>query len=144
MIPAKFEYHAPSTLRQAVMTLRSYGGEARVLAGGMSLVPMMKLRLANLEAVVDLGRIEGLAGIDHTAGGGLVIGPMTTHYQIESSDVVQRVAPVLAEAASRVGDVHDRRLCRARGPGCRFGGCCLGFRGDIQHRRRPTKANRTR
>ena len=52
MIPAKFEYHAPSTLRQAVMTLRSYGGEARVLAGGMSLVPMMKLRLANLEAVV--------------------------------------------------------------------------------------------
>jgi carbon-monoxide dehydrogenase medium subunit len=108
MIPARFEYHAPSTLRQAVTIVRSYGGEARVLAGGMSLVPMMKLRLANLAAVVDLGRIEGLAGIEHIAGGGLVIGPMTTHYQIESSDVVQRVAPVLAEAASRVGDVQVR------------------------------------
>jgi aerobic carbon-monoxide dehydrogenase medium subunit len=108
MIPAKFEYHAPTTLRQAVTTLRKYDGEARVLAGGMSLVPMMKLRLANLAAVVDLGRIQGLAGVEHAADGSLVIGPMTTHYQIESSDVVQRVAPILAEAASRVGDVQVR------------------------------------
>jgi carbon-monoxide dehydrogenase medium subunit len=69
---------------------------------------MMKLRLANLAAVVDLGRIEGLAGIEHSADGSLVIGPMTTHYQIESSDVVQHVAPILAEAASKVGDVQVR------------------------------------
>lgn len=108
MIPAKFEYHAPTTLRQAVTTLRKYDGEARVLAGGMSLVPMMKLRLANLAAVVDLRRIENLAGVEYAADGSLVIGPMTTHHQIESSDAVQRVAPILAEAASRVGDVQVR------------------------------------
>lgn len=107
MIPAAFEYHAPKTLRQAVATLRQYDGEARVLAGGMSLVPMMKLRLANLAAVVDLSRIEGLAFIDETADG-LVIGPMTTHYGVESSDVVRRVAPILAETAALVGDVQVR------------------------------------
>jgi aerobic carbon-monoxide dehydrogenase medium subunit len=107
MIPAAFEYHAPKTLRQAVSTLRKYDGDARVLAGGMSLVPMMKLRLANLAAVVDLSRIEGLAYIEE-ADGGLAIGPMTTHYAVESSDVVARVAPLLAETAAVVGDVQVR------------------------------------
>jgi carbon-monoxide dehydrogenase medium subunit len=107
MIPAAFEYHAPKTLRQAVSTLRKYDGEARVLAGGMSLVPMMKLRLANLAAVVDLGRIDGISGIDETAGG-LAIGPMTTHYAIESSEAVQRLAPILAETAALIGDVQVR------------------------------------
>lgn len=107
MIPAAFEYHAPKTLRQAISTLRKYDGEARVLAGGMSLVPMMKLRLANLAAVVDLGRIKGLSFIQEV-NGGLSIGPMTTHYDIESSEVVQRISPILAEAAALVGDVQVR------------------------------------
>ena len=71
MIPAAFEYHAPKTLRQAVATLRHYDGEARVLAGGMSLVPMMKLRLANLAAVVDRGDEPGDAGpVGHLEGVG--------------------------------------------------------------------------
>lgn len=107
MIPAAFEYHAPKTLRQAVATLRKYDGDARMLAGGMSLVPMMKLRLANLAAVVDLGRIANLANIDETADG-LAIGPMVTHYAVESSDAVARVAPLLADVAAHVGDVQVR------------------------------------
>jgi carbon-monoxide dehydrogenase medium subunit len=107
MIPAAFEYHAPKTLRQAISTLRKYDGEARVLAGGMSLVPMMKLRLANLAAVVDLGKIDGLAFIDETPDG-LAIGPTTTHFEVESSDVVRRLAPILAETAALVGDVQVR------------------------------------
>ncbi len=107
MIPAAFEYHAPTSLRHAITLLHRYDGEARVLAGGMSLIPMMKLRLANLDAVVDLGRIEALSFIDETDDG-LTIGAMTTHYAIESSEAVKRRAPLLAETATMVGDVQIR------------------------------------
>ena len=107
MIPAAFDYHAPRTLQEAIATLQRYDGDARVLAGGMSLVPMMKLRLANPAAVVDLGRVEGLAYV-HESDHGLAIGPMATHYAIESSDAVKRLAPLLAEAASTVGDLQVR------------------------------------
>ena len=106
-VPAAFEYHAPRSLRQAIATLKRYDGDARVLAGGMSLVPMMKLRLANLAAVVDIGRIEGLSYIGETEKN-LAIGPMATHHSIESSDVVNRRAPLLAEVASTIGDVQVR------------------------------------
>lgn len=107
MIPAAFEYHAPKTLRQAVSILKNYDGEARVLAGGMSLIPMMKLRLANLAAIVDLGRIEGLSSIEESSEG-LTIGAMTTHYSIESSGAVRLRAPILAETAALIGDVQVR------------------------------------
>jgi carbon-monoxide dehydrogenase medium subunit len=107
MIPAAFEYHAPRSLRQAIALLRRCDGDARVLAGGMSLIPMMKLRLANLDAVVDLGRIQGLSYIDETDDG-LVLGPMTTHYAVETSDAIKRRAPLLAETATVVGDVQVR------------------------------------
>ena len=107
MIPAAFAYHAPKTLRQAVRTLHSYEGDARVLAGGMSLIPMMKLRLANLGAVVDLGRIDGLAFVE-PAETDLAIGPMTTHYTLETSTLVRERAPLLADAAAMVGDVQVR------------------------------------
>jgi carbon-monoxide dehydrogenase medium subunit len=107
LIPAAFEYHAPKTLRQAISTLRKYDGDARVLAGGMSLVPMMKLRLANLGAVVDLGRIDGLAYVEPTDAG-LAIGAMTTHYALETSTLVRERAPLLADAAALVADVQVR------------------------------------
>ena len=107
MIPAAFDYHAPKTLRQAVNTLRKYDGDARVLAGGMSLIPMMKLRLANLGAVVDLAGIDGLAFVEPTDKG-LALGPMTTHYTLETSALVRERAPLLADAAALVGDVQVR------------------------------------
>ena len=107
MIPAAFEYHAATSLQQAVKLLRRYDGEARVLAGGMSLIPMMKLRLANLSAVIDLERIKGLSFINETADA-LTIGPMTTHYMLESSNVVRGRVPLLTETASAVGDLQVR------------------------------------
>jgi carbon-monoxide dehydrogenase medium subunit len=107
MIPAAFEYHAPSTLREALAILRKHPGEARVLAGGHSLLPMMKLRLAQPAHVVDLGRIRGLVYI-RERDGGLSIGPMTTCHTLESSGLVRERAPVLAEAAAQVADLQVR------------------------------------
>lgn len=107
MIPAAFEYHAPATLRQAVSLLREYAGEARVLAGGQSLVPMMKLRLANPTGIVDLRHVDGLTGIEATADG-LAIGAMTTHDAIASSALVRERAPLLVETVATVGDVQIR------------------------------------
>ena len=107
MIPAAFDYHAPSTLRQAIAVLRQYDGDARVLAGGMSLIPMMKLRLANPAGLVDLRRIDGLSYVRET-GGHIAIGPMTTHYNLESDPLIRAKAPLLADAAALVGDVQVR------------------------------------
>ena len=107
MIPAAFEYHAPSSLREAVSILRRYPGEAKVLAGGHSLLPLMKLRLAQPSHLVDLGQIDGLAYI-REQDGGLAIGPMTTYYMLESSDLVRRRTPALAETAAQVADLQIR------------------------------------
>ena len=107
MIPAAFEYHAPTSLRQALAILRRYPGEAKLLAGGHSLLPLMKLRLAQPSHVVDLARIDGLSYI-REQDGGLAIGPMTTYYMLESSDLVQKRAPALAETAAQVADLQVR------------------------------------
>ena len=107
MIPAAFEYHAPTSLRQALALLRRYPGEAKLMAGGHSLLPLMKLRLAQPSHVVDLSRIDGLAYI-REQDGGLAIGPMTTYYMLESSDLVRKRAPALAETAAQVADLQVR------------------------------------
>ena len=107
MIPAAFDYYAPTTLREALAILRRYPGEAKVLAGGHSLLPMMKLRLARPSHLVDLRRIGELAYI-REQDGGLAIGPMTTYQMLESSLLVQQQAPALAEAAGVVGDLQVR------------------------------------
>ena len=107
MIPAPFEYHSPSTLREAVTILRRYPGDARVLAGGHSLLPMMKLRLARPAHVVDLGGVQGLAYITDRDGA-LAIGSMTTYYMLESSSLVQKRAQALSDAASLVADLQVR------------------------------------
>ena len=107
MIPAPFEYHAPNSLREAIAILRSHPGDARILAGGHSLIPLMKLRLSQPSHIVDLSRVEGLAYIEERDGG-LAIGPMTSYYTLESSALVQQRAPVLAETAAQVGDLQVR------------------------------------
>ena len=107
MIPQNFEYSAPSTLQDALALLAD--GSAKVLAGGMSLIPLMKLRLAAPERVVDMGRVPGLDGI-HQASDGIHIGAMATHYQIESSPVLRAHCPLLAETASHIGDVQVRNM----------------------------------
>ncbi len=105
MIPTSFNYSAPATLAEALGLLAD--GSAKVLAGGMSLVPMMKLRLAVPEHLVDLGRIAGLAYIRED-GDQIRIGGMTTHYAIESSALLARLCPLLPKAAAQIGDVQVR------------------------------------
>jgi len=107
MIPEAFEYTAPLTLTEALELLA--GGERKVLAGGQSLIPLMKLRLATPEKIVDLGRVPGLGEIEESSGG-LLIGAMATHYGIAISPLVRGRCPLLAEAASHIGDVQVRNL----------------------------------
>ena len=106
MYPAQTTYHRASSVAEAVHLLTDNEG-AKVLAGGHSLIPMMKLRLATPEVLVDIGRIESLRGIE-ASDGGLCIGALTTFAEIASSDLVKQHAPVLAEAASLVGDPSVR------------------------------------
>jgi carbon-monoxide dehydrogenase medium subunit len=107
MIPSSFEYLAPSTIAEAQRLLTSHGLDAKLLAGGHSLIPMMKIRLAEPKYLIDLGKISDLSYI-REQDGGMVIGAMTTYHEIESSPIVRAKAPALAEAASQVADVQVR------------------------------------
>jgi carbon-monoxide dehydrogenase medium subunit len=105
MIPQQFEYSAPATLQETLKLIAD--GERKILAGGMSLIPMMKLRLATPERVVDLGRVPGLNHIVES-GGTIRIGATATHHDIETSSVIRARCPLLVEAASSIGDVQVR------------------------------------
>ncbi len=107
MIAQNFAYAAPSNLAEALKLLADPG--AKVLAGGMSLIPMMKLRLAAPETLVDLRRVPGLNSI-REEGGRLRIGAMVTHYELESTPLVRAKCPLLAEAAANIGDVQVRNM----------------------------------
>src|SRR5437870_7132585 len=103
MYPAAFDYHAPGTIKEALDLLGKHKDDAKLLAGGHSLIPMMKLRLAQPKHLVDLRKIPGLSGIKQD-GNVLAIGAMTTHWQIESSSVVKSKLAVLSEVAAIIGD----------------------------------------
>lgn len=105
MISQEFEYFAPSTLQDALKLLADPG--AKALAGGMSLIPLMKLRLAAPEKLVDLRGVPELHSIQRE-GGFLRVGSMVTHYEIESSPLVREVCPLLAATAASIGDVQIR------------------------------------
>lgn len=107
MSATTFEYHVPSTIQEALSLLTQYAGEAKILAGGHSLLPIMNLRLAQPKALIDIGKIPGLSGIQEN-GGTLVIGAMTTHYMVESSALLKQKVPILPEAAAVIGDVQVR------------------------------------
>ncbi len=106
MIPQTFDYTAPKSLDEA---LKMIGDGAKPLAGGMSLIPMMKLRLANPERVVDLGRLKDLNYI-REATDGIHIGATATHHDIESSSVLRGKCPLLSETAGNIGDVQVRNM----------------------------------
>jgi len=109
MIPGRFTYHRPSSVGEAVKLLASLGEDARPLAGGHSLIPMMKLRLAQPEHLVDLGKIGGLKGIRQD-GTEIVIGAMTTQAEILGSVLLREKAPILGEAAQVIADPQVRYL----------------------------------
>jgi len=105
--PAKFEYHAPASIDEALTILARYNGEARLLAGGQSLVPMMNFRLARPNAVVDLNRIEGLAYVEEE-GEVVRIGSMTRQRRLEFDRLVATKLPLLREALRWVGHLPTR------------------------------------
>ncbi|MBV2185532.1 MAG: FAD binding domain-containing protein, partial [Rhizobium sp.] len=109
MIPGEFEYHRPSTLADAVRLLSELGDEARPLAGGHSLIPMMKLRFATPEHLIDLGGISQLKGICR-GGNALIIGAMTTQHDIINSAEIASHLPILKETALMIADPQVRYM----------------------------------
>jgi carbon-monoxide dehydrogenase medium subunit len=107
MIPAQFDYAAPATLDEALSLLASRTDDAKILAGGHSLLPAMKLRLAQPAILIDIGRIRDLSYIRED-GDQILIGAMTTHYELESSARLKEICPLLPECASSIGDVQVR------------------------------------
>src|SRR5438552_2713227 len=106
MIPAQFDYESPRTLSEALSLLAS-NSEAKILAGGHSLLPAMKLRLAAPALLVDLGRIGGLSYIRET-GDHIAVGAMTTHADVAASALLRAASPLLAQTAENIGDVQVR------------------------------------
>jgi len=107
MTAESFEYHAPKSLSEAVRLVAQFGADGKVLAGGHSLIPLMKLRLASPKHLVDLGHISELAYIRED-GAKIQVGATTTHFRIESSDLLKTKCPLLPETAEEIGDVQVR------------------------------------
>ena len=107
MIPASFAYHRPTSVAQAVALLDELGDDARALAGGHSLIPMMKLRLASPAHLIDLGSITALKGI-RADGGDLVIGAMTTQHEMIGSDLLAAKIPIVRETSLVIADPQVR------------------------------------
>ena len=114
MIPAAFEYEVAESPEHALDLLAGHGGDARVLAGGQSLLPLMKLRLATPSLLVDIGRIDGFEGVRED-GDSLVVGALTRHEDVARSDLVQEHSPLLAKAAAEIGDPQVRHMGTAGG-----------------------------
>jgi carbon-monoxide dehydrogenase medium subunit len=114
MIPAAFDYHAPTSLQDATALLTRYGDEAHVLAGGQSLIPMMKLRLASPGHLIDINGIRSLAGMRETDGV-LRIGALTRESEVEESDLVRTRYPILADTSVVIGDPLIRNLATVGG-----------------------------
>ncbi len=109
MIPGSFEYHRPSTVAEAIAMLGSLDSDARLLAGGHSLIPMMKLRLAQPSHLIDLAGVRELKGV-RVDGGEVVIGAMTTQHEVIASEALAAHAPILREAAEQIADPQVRYL----------------------------------
>jgi carbon-monoxide dehydrogenase medium subunit len=107
MIPPGFDYHAPRSVGDAIQLLGSLGGDAKLLAGGHSLLPMMKLRFAQPAHLIDLNRIDALRGIRED-GATVVIGAMTVENELIDSPVLREKVPLLPEAARQIGDPQVR------------------------------------
>ncbi len=103
MIPGTFDYFAPSTLDEAMTLLAEQGPDARLLAGGQSLIPLMKLRLAEPPVLVDLNRVDALGGIAEQ-GDYLRIGAMARHAELEASELIGSRYPLIADAAAVIAD----------------------------------------
>ena len=140
-----FTFHRPQTVRQAAGMLTK-NEDAKLLAGGQTLLPTMKLRLAGPPQIVDMTLIEGLSGIE-LSGRSLTIGAMTRHYEVNSSPVVQQEVPVLAKLAGMIGDPAVRHRGTIGGsvanndPNADYPAACLGLGATIITNKRRVKAD---
>ena len=107
MIPSAFDYYAPTSLEEALSLLSTHGYEAKLLAGGQSLVPLMKLRLSKPKVLIDIGRVPGLDRI-RLEGSHIVIGAGTTYSQMEGSELLRSSSPLFPQTANLVADVQVR------------------------------------
>jgi carbon-monoxide dehydrogenase medium subunit len=107
MIPANFDYVAPKSLDEALSLLAQHKDDAKLLAGGHSLLPALKLRLAQPKVLIDIARIKDLSYI-REQGGQIHIGATTTHFQLESSDLLHQACPLFHETATNLGDMQVR------------------------------------
>jgi aerobic carbon-monoxide dehydrogenase medium subunit len=114
MIPGKFSYHAPASVPEAIALLGELGEDAKVLAGGQSLIPLMRFRLAQPGHVIDINRIEGLAYV-RADGDGLRIGALAREADVEAEPAVARAYPLLADAAAVIADPLVRNLATVCG-----------------------------
>lgn len=108
MKPPPFEYYAPETIKEALTHLAEHGYDAKVLAGGQSLIPMMNFRLAFPEVLIDLNNIANLAFINRDDNGGLRLGAMTRHAQVERDPLVSELAPLIYEAMPKIATSQIR------------------------------------
>jgi carbon-monoxide dehydrogenase medium subunit len=140
-----FTYHRPTTVRQAAGLLGKHE-DAKLLAGGHTLIPTMKLRLAGPPQIIDMSKIEGLAGIE-LKGRSLVIGAMTRHADVADSPIVQQAIPALAGLAGRIGDPAVRHRGTIGGsvanndPNADYPAGCLGLGATIVTNKRRIKAD---
>jgi len=114
MIPGKFEYFAPTTLSEAVKLLDDHGPEAKILAGGQSLIPAMRFRLATPAVLIDINRVEGLSYIKEV-NGYLALGAMTREAELDESELVQQKYPLLADTTKVIADPLVRNLATIGG-----------------------------
>jgi len=107
MIPAQFDYLAPTSVEDALAALAEHGDDAKIIAGGQSLLPVLRMRLNAPEMVIDLGKIESLRGI-RDDGDAIVVGAMTTHHDVRTSDLVREHAAIITHAVSELADEQIR------------------------------------
>ncbi len=139
MVPRKFEYFAPTSIGEATTLLKKYGSDAKVLSGGMSLIPVMKLRLGSPAYIVDINRIPGMGYIKQS-GGNLLIGARASHHDIQNSKLVREKAFLLSECAGLIGDAQIRNMGTVGGslshcdPSGDWGAAVLAMRGILKIR----------
>jgi carbon-monoxide dehydrogenase medium subunit len=135
-VPAAFDYHPAKSVDEAIALLQQYGDEAKLLAGGHSLIPTMKLRLAQPGHIIDLGKISGLSYI-REENGAVAVGAMTTYHTIENSDLLRRHFALLPEGTSLIGDTQVRNRGTIGGsiahsdPAADMPGIVLALKADI-------------
>ena len=136
MIPRPFMYFSPTTENEALALLKDYKSDAKILAGGMSLIPLMKLRLISPNYIIDINKVESLSYIKQE-GDKIRIGALTRHHDLEKSDILKKVLPIISETASLVADPQVRNMGTIGGslshadPAGDLGSCIIALNGDI-------------